>query len=79
MPIDLDCRNAYDPAMADIHPDSEIIKALGGTAEVARLCKVKSPSVSEWHKTGIPPARRQFLELLRPDVFGPAPGTKEAA
>jgi len=65
--------------MADIHPDSQIIKALGGTAEVARLCKVKSPSVSEWHKTGFPPARRQFLELLRPDVFGPAPQGQEAA
>ena len=46
-----------------------IIDALGGTAEVARLCRVKSPSVSEWRHSGIPDARRQFLELLRPDVF----------
>jgi hypothetical protein len=48
---------------------SEIIDKLGGTAAVARLCKVRSPSVSEWRSRGIPTARRQFLELLRPDVF----------
>lgn len=53
------------------HPDSEIIARLGGTAAVARLCRVRSPSVSEWRRNGIPDARRQFLELLRPDVFGP--------
>lgn len=50
-----------------------IIDALGGTAEVARLCNVKSPSVSEWRRTGIPEARVLYLRLLRPDVFGPAP------
>jgi hypothetical protein len=59
-------------AQTEKHPDSEIIDRLGGTAEVARLCKVKPPSVSEWRSTGIPDARRQFLELLRPDVFGSA-------
>jgi|GEM_PF-1992945 len=53
--------------------DSEIIDALGGTAAVARLCRVKQPSVSGWRVMGIPNARRQFLELLRPDIFGPAP------
>jgi hypothetical protein len=58
----------------DQHSDSEIIDALGGTAEVARLCKVKPPSVSEWRWSGIPPARRQFLELARPDVFGTPAG-----
>jgi len=40
---------------------------------VARICKVKPPSVSEWRRRGIPDARRQFLELLRPDVFGHQP------
>jgi len=53
--------------------DSEIIDLLGGTSAVARMCKVRSPSVSDWRKYGIPDARRQYLELLRPDVFGPAP------
>lgn len=49
---------------------SEIIDRLGGTTEVARICQIKPPSVSEWRSSGIPPARRQFLELLRPDAFG---------
>ncbi|WP_350260087.1 hypothetical protein [Stenotrophomonas riyadhensis] len=48
---------------------SEIIDRLGGTTEVARICRIKPPSVSEWRASGIPPARRQFLELLRPEVF----------
>lgn len=50
--------------------DSEIIDRLGGTAAVARICDIKPPSVSGWRENGIPQARRQFLELLRPDVFG---------
>lgn len=50
--------------------DSNIIDRLGGTTEVARLCQIKPPSVSEWRTTGIPPARRQYLQLLRPDAFG---------
>jgi hypothetical protein len=53
--------------------DSDIIDRLGGTTEVARLCQVKPPSVSEWRQTGIPAARRQFLELLKPDAFAPRP------
>lgn len=48
----------------------QIIEALGGTAEVARLCEVKMPSVSEWKKTGIPRARLMYLQAIRPDVFG---------
>lgn len=49
-------------------PD-EIIDALGGTSKTARLCGVKDPSVSEWRKEGIPPARLMFLQLARPKVF----------
>ena len=45
------------------------IDLLGGTTKVARLCKIRAPSVSDWRKYGIPSARRQYLELLRPDVF----------
>jgi hypothetical protein len=52
--------------------DAEIIEKLGGTFAVAKLCRVKPPSVSEWKRDGIPSARRQFLELLRPDVFASA-------
>ena len=46
-----------------------IIDALGGTAEVAKLCKVKPPSVSEWRRNGIPSYRIDFLKLAKPDVF----------
>jgi len=49
-------------------PD-EIIDALGGTSEVARLCEISPASVSEWRRLGIPKARLKFLELARPAVF----------
>jgi hypothetical protein len=58
--------------------DSKIIDALGGTTAVANLCKVKQPSVSQWRTNGIPRARRQFLELLRPDVFGASKPSKRS-
>lgn len=48
---------------------NKIIDSLGGTAEVARICDVKPPSVSEWRVVGIPHARLMYLRLLRPDVF----------
>lgn len=48
---------------------NQIIDALGGTNEVARLCEIKPPSVSEWRRDGIPHARLMFLKLARPDVF----------
>lgn len=48
---------------------NKIIDALGGTSEVARICDVKPPSVSEWRDKGIPAARLMYLRLLRPDVF----------
>lgn len=47
----------------------EIINALGGTNEVARLCEVRPPSVSEWRHLGIPKARLMFLRLAKPEVF----------
>lgn len=55
---------------------SQIIDTLGGTAAVAKLCQVKAPSVSDWRKHGIPAARRQFLQLLRPDAFSGSGITK---
>lgn len=60
--------------------DSQIIDALGGTSETARLCRIQPASVSEWRKTGIPDARRMFLELKRPDVFSsPKPRRTKSA
>lgn len=61
------------------HPDSEIIDALGGTVAVARLCKVKPPSVSDWRKEGIPSARRMYLQAVRPEAFEPPPELATAA
>ena len=58
--------------------DSQIIDSLGGTCAVADICKIKPPSVSEWRKNGIPDARRQYLELLRPDIFGAQPREPKA-
>lgn len=48
---------------------TQIIDALGGTFKVAKLCQVKPPSVSEWRKEGIPPARLMYLKVIRPDIF----------
>lgn len=52
----------------NVTPD-EIIDALGGTSEVARLCEIQPPSVSGWRKLGIPKAQMNFLRLARPAVF----------
>lgn len=48
---------------------NEVIDALGGTSEVARLCEIEPPSVSDWRKHGIPKARLMFLRLAKPEVF----------
>lgn len=42
----------------------QVIDALGGTAEVARICKVRMPSVSDWKRDGIPAARMMFLSAV---------------
>ncbi len=44
---------------------TQVIDVLGGTAEVARLCQVAMPSVSDWKKEGIPRARMMFLQAVR--------------
>ena len=46
----------------------KLIEELGGTAAVARLFGVSSPSVSQWKREGIPKARLQTIQLLRPDL-----------
>lgn len=45
----------------------KVIDALGGTAEVARIFNVRMPSVSDWKRDGIPPARVMFLSLAHAD------------
>lgn len=44
---------------------TKVIEALGGTAAVARICEVSMPSVSDWKKDGIPPARMMFLRAVK--------------
>lgn len=52
----------------ELTPD-EIIDALGGTSEVARLCQVSDPAVSQWRHNGIPKPQLRFLRLARSEVF----------
>jgi hypothetical protein len=47
---------------------SELIDALGGTTEVARLCRVTSQAVSKWRREGVPEARLMYLQAIRPEV-----------
>ncbi len=55
----------------------EIIKKLGGTVKVARLCECTPQAVSQWFgvdaDTGrqrlIPNSRLLYLKAIRPDVF----------
>lgn len=56
------------PEEKTLHPDSALIEALGGTTQVAALCDIKSPSVSEWKRNGIPKAQRNFLRLARAEI-----------
>lgn len=53
----------------EVTPDSVVIDRLGGTTEVAKLCRVRPQAVSQWRRTGIPEARRDFLQLLKPQAF----------
>ena len=39
----------------------EIIKILGGTTKVARLCGVSVPAVSQWKANGIPTDKLVFM------------------
>jgi hypothetical protein len=56
----------------------EIIDALGGTSEVAKICEITMPSVSDWRKDGIPKARLMYLKAIRPDIFETDPAVSTA-
>lgn len=50
--------------------DSEIIDALGGNQEVAKICAPTLPEVvSGWRKRGIPRAWKTVLKMKRPELF----------
>lgn len=42
---------------------SELIELAGGTAEVARICKVTMSAVSQWKNNGIPKLQQIILAL----------------
>lgn len=46
-----------------------VIDALDGTTAVADLFGIEAPSVSNWKRKGIPPARLMYLELAKPEVL----------
>ena len=45
----------------------QIIDALGGTSETAKLFGIAAASVSEWRKEGIPKSRLMYLRLAKPE------------
>lgn len=48
---------------------AQIIDALGGTAETARLFEIRMPSVSAWRHEGIPRARMMYLKAVHPSAL----------
>lgn len=62
-------RASMAPDVGAAHDDGRIIDALGGTAAVARMCRVRPQAVTQWRRAGIPQARRMYLELRFPSVF----------
>lgn len=64
-----------------------IVEALGGTAEVARLCNVRPQAVSQWfgvdpksgNERAIPAARLMYLKVVRPVVFAQLEAEAKAA
>lgn len=43
---------------------NQVIDALGGTSEVARLAEAPTSTVHSWRKIGIPPSRLAHLKLI---------------
>jgi len=49
--------------------ENEIIDALGGTGEVARLCQITTGAVSQWREKGIPKSWMMFFRQRNPELF----------
>jgi len=54
----------------DVHLDSARIDAMGGATAVATIFGIRPQAVSQWRRDGIPHARRMYLVVTRPDIFG---------
>lgn len=52
-----------------IHPDSKLIDALGGTSRVAEFLEVTTGAVSQWRRGGIPKSRKKTLKYARPKIY----------
>ena len=61
-----------------LHPDSAVIDALGGTTATAKICEVEPQAVSQWRASGIPRARLMYLKLAHPKAFRLARKSKQA-
>lgn len=61
-----------------MHSDSQAIDTLGGATAVAALFDIRPQAVSQWRRDGIPRARRMYLALRFPQLFG-EPGTAQVA
>lgn len=53
----------------NLEAHKKIIKDLGGTFKVAKICGVKPPAVSYWKKVGIPDLRLIQLKMLKSQYF----------
>jgi hypothetical protein len=66
---------------------ADIIQALGGPGEVAKLCKVSPQAVSQWHgmdpqtktERRIPDARLMYLKAIKRGVFARLERSKAGA
>ena len=57
---------------------NRVIDGLGGTVAVAAMCEITTGAVSQWRDSGLPPSRRMYFKVIRPDLFEP-PQEKAAA
>jgi hypothetical protein len=62
----------------DKHRDSDLLDLFGTTTEIAAMFEIKPQAVSQWRKYGVPKARRQTMQALRPDLFGEHPAALQA-
>lgn len=63
--------NPLPSGRGGVNKTSEIIRRLGGTSKVAKMCGIASPSVSEWKRRNvIPRGWVKYFKAIRPDVFG---------
>lgn len=52
-----------------MNKESQFIELLGGTSAVARTCEVTRGAVSQWKKSGIPKAQKNYLKTKFPSQY----------